>query len=518
MSDLSGVLRDARINELPAFLGVSTLAARESIRHQTTRWSNSVPELEIRSKRARCLRGALRHSSNNLRAKFLKLTELEPTVREFLRSPSELEEEGYSQLFFRGNILSPLNHIPRLLAIWTLLKLTIFPLMTAIMPILTIIGPYIIVKYVMKIPITFGQYLTIAQNMYFGGGGGGADSDPSIGSRIKRLVQTGLFCVTTFQSIYQPIQTAKHLRSIDVTVNEKGERLQKFIDICEEIRSEFATYGIQTTRLPIPPEIRGDKRRLVAFALEEPALIELLLELVGSWDVSVAIAVHPECVPVTWIHGSEKQLIHIYDTCDTGIAVAKQKKFSICLGEGGSPHTLLTGPNRGGKSTVLRALLRTTVLAHTYGIGIGSSCVLTPLDWVQSSLRMEDLPGSQSYFEREVHFAKLSLSRPSGTRGLVCVDELFHSTNPPDAEAASRQYLSCLWTEKQTLSVISTHIFGIVHSAPANIGRICCPAVIRSDGSIKYEYGLTDGICEVSSVNDIIGDAFAVNKSKLRVC
>jgi hypothetical protein len=59
------------------------------------------------------------------------------------------------------------------------------------------------------------------------------------------------------------------------------------------------------------------------------------------------------------------------------------------------------------------------------------------------------------------------------------------------------------------MSVISTHIYPIAEDAPAETVRLmCCPADELSDGRITYHYGLKEGICKVSSVNDIIRDAF----------
>ena len=192
--------------------------------------------------------------------------------------------------------------------------------------------------------------------------------------------------------------------------------------------------------------------------------------------------------------------------CDIGISSAKQRAFSVRVGgdTNQGQHALLTGPNRGGKSTALRAVLRNLILAHCFGCGIGSHIELTPFDWIQSCLRLEDLPGKASLFEREVAFAAASLGRPVGKRGAVFVDELFHSTNPPDAAAASAHYLGQLWAQPQIVSMISTHVFELVETAPIGIQRLCCPADLRADGSVDYKYGLARGICKVSSVGEIL--------------
>lgn len=175
---------------------------------------------------------------------------------------------------------------------------------------------------------------------------------------------------------------------------------------------------------------------------------------------------------------------------------------------------MLTGPNRGGKSTALRAVGRSVFLAHCFGCAVGSAATMTPLRWMQTSLRLQDIPGQQSLFEREVSSASLALRRLGTGRGLLLIDELFHSTNPPDAEIASREFLGRLWTSRSTLSVISTHVFSLVEEAPAEVQKLCCPATEAGDGCIKYKYGLARGICRVSSVREILMEAKVASRRR----
>jgi hypothetical protein len=471
------------------------------------------------------LRAALRRQPAHIAkiaAAFTEIAAVEPAVSELLSPQSELETEGYGQLFFTASALKPLNDIPRLLSAWTFMKLWLTPLAAVSLPVLTVIGPYILVRYVFGQKMTFGEYLRVAKRMYFGGSGADAEG---AGQQLKGLVQMGLSAATMAQSVYQPIQSAVHLRHIDATVRATGENIARLVAASNRLRDLFLEIGVKLPAVPFPAAatamgLLADKRRLVAYCIEHPFSLQLLLEWIGAWEVAVAMATHPQIIPIVWRSSAEGEpvYIHLRDTCDimgTGtaiVAAAKQKPFSVSLGGGkASPHALLTGPNRGGKSTVLRALLRSVVLAHTYGVAIGSYCEMTPIDWIQSSLRMEDLPGTASLFEREVAFAKESLRRPAHTRGLICIDELFHSTNPPDAAAASRGYLRALWARTGTASIISTHIFPLVEEAPPTVQRLCCPADEDAAGTVIYRYGLECGICKVSSVRDIIGSAFSAS-------
>jgi DNA mismatch repair ATPase MutS len=129
-----------------------------------------------------------------------------------------------------------------------------------------------------------------------------------------------------------------------------------------------------------------------------------------------------------------------------------------------------------------------------------------PFDWIHTCLRLEDIPGAHSFFEREVFMAARSLKRLENDKhnGLVLIDELFHSTNPSDSNRAAKLYTNKLWSSSNCISLITTHDFDLVRNAPDKIARLCCPATANDDGSINYTYTLCDGICEVSSVDEIL--------------
>jgi DNA mismatch repair ATPase MutS len=150
---------------------------------------------------------------------------------------------------------------------------------------------------------------------------------------------------------------------------------------------------------------------------------------------------------------------------------------------------------------VLRALSVSALLAHTYGCSIGH-LTATPFERIFVCLKPDDLPGSKSRFEREIEFTAQTLSPNEPT--LVFIDELYHSTNPPDALRSCEIYCKQLWEKPNVVSVISTHLFELVEQAPEAIQRLCCPAVIDSTGIIHFSYQLQNGICKVSSVDTLL--------------
>jgi DNA mismatch repair ATPase MutS len=110
-------------------------------------------------------------------------------------------------------------------------------------------------------------------------------------------------------------------------------------------------------------------------------------------------------------------------------------------------------------------------------------------------------------FESEVEFSIKILQRAKDCPtqiGFVLFDELFHSTNPPDGARTADLFLQKLWLTTNTASFISTHVFGLAKKAHKKIQRLCVPAHKKEDGSLLFTYTLQKGICEVSSVDEIL--------------
>ena len=124
--------------------------------------------------------------------------------------------------------------------------------------------------------------------------------------------------------------------------------------------------------------------------------------------------------------------------------------------------------------------------------------------WIASGIQLRDTPGKLSMFETEVKFAAecLATGKKHGP-GLVIFDELFHSTNPPDGVRTATQFLNRLWNQKDVFSIVSTHVFPLVSSAPASVQAICCPAERKENGDINFTYRVQPGICMISSVHTV---------------
>lgn len=131
-----------------------------------------------------------------------------------------------------------------------------------------------------------------------------------------------------------------------------------------------------------------------------------------------------------------------------------------------SNFLFLTGANMAGKSTFIKAIGVSVYLAH---IGMGVPAVnmeMSLLDGLLSNIQVEDnLTRGESYFYNEVLRIKKTIEKINdGRLWLILIDELFKGTNVQDAMKCSTAVIEGLLKMKNTMFILSTHLYEIAAS------------------------------------------------------
>jgi hypothetical protein len=457
------------------------------------------------SKRFKRFKDAFEHDPRffgECHAIFQEIAEIEKKLNTLLSTESDLEKESYNELLFFRPLFQPLNFIPFFLTAWSFFRVYLLPGLSFMIPFLTLLAPYIVLKFAFQVPITFQNYMTILHSMVSGDFTKGMDAAQTANAAplaiqpLQLLKKFGIVFVTFIQGIIQPYWSYKHLSSIDNIIYDYGHLVKQFRDKYERLQDILSNHGFTFFKCPLP-SIRTE-RDATARAILEASYFKMALKYIGSLEVVMSFANKKDIQAVQWVQ-SDHPMFEIRDTFDFQVAESSRKTISATFYK--KNHALLTGPNRGGKSTVLRALSISALLAHTYGCSIGRA-KLTPFQKMFVCLKPDDLPGSKSRFEREIEFTANTLRYEKPI--LVFIDELYHSTNPPDALRSCKMYCEQLWKKSNIVSVISTHLFELVETANPSIQRLCCSAHLDEKGDIYFDYCLTTGICKVSSVDELL--------------
>ncbi|MBC7948769.1 MAG: DNA mismatch repair protein MutS [Chitinophagaceae bacterium] len=163
----------------------------------------------------------------------------------------------------------------------------------------------------------------------------------------------------------------------------------------------------------------------------------------------------------------------------------------------------LTGANMAGKSTLIKSVGSAVFLAHI-GMGVpAASMRLTLFDGLLSNINVQDnIAKGESFFFNEVQRIKHTIEKiNNGKKWLVLIDELFKGTNVQDAMKCSLTVIKGLIRIKNSLFILSTHLYEIGDELKAfpNIAFKYFETDVR-DEQLEFSYQLKDGIS-----NDRIG-------------
>lgn len=486
-------------------LGFQLAVTKAHFQENLRKFTDDISCLQKRQAPIRHLRAKLTEFGANDPAKIVEVEKLfeecknlETQLQEFESAPKDWEKEGKSQILFTHELTKPLNHIPFLLPAAAIFKIYIFPFFAVVLPLLAWILPYVLVRFFFGMNIPFDHYKNMMLNMWLGGK---PWASLDFWGQMRVVFQTAWTLFGIFQGMYQPIQQARHTKAIDDTIVKHGKLFQLFVQKVEGLLSLLGEIKGKEIHCIFIKDIPMDEpRQTYAYVRDYPKDVTWIWQKLAEEEVEWRLAGAIHLNLATYTTGPVS--LEMKEFFDPTISPLECVSSTISLG-GKKSHALLTGPNKGGKSSTLRALCLNIWFAQTFGLVFAKEAILTPFAWIRSGLRLADLPGSESLFEREIHFATKTLRKAhSGQRGFVLYDECFHSTNPPDGERTAKHFLQELWKARNVVSLVSTHVFSLVDEAPPEIERLCVPAEKTAKG-LHYSFCLAPGVCKVSSVEEI---------------
>lgn len=169
-----------------------------------------------------------------------------------------------------------------------------------------------------------------------------------------------------------------------------------------------------------------------------------------------------------------------------------------------SANLIITGPNAGGKTTSLTALIINIIFAQSFGIAPCKSLTITPFTKIHSYLDITtNLQSGLSLFAAEADRAKKLkssiLSCTPGQKTFTIIDELFTGTAESVASKIALQFANLLCEQAHSMTIITTHIAAMTQ-LEAQTARFenykVADAKIDSAGNISYPFKLVKGISQ----------------------
>jgi len=263
--------------------------------------------------------------------------------------------------------------------------------------------------------------------------------------------------------------------------------------------------GVEIEELLARPEVQelvdlGRKRStgsIVSFdQIARGRAKALLLELVSNvgaieamWSMAAATAEHGWSYPQPGCRLRVDRLCHPFlDRRGVPNDLQLTEDTRVCF---------VTGPNMAGKSTFMKAVATSMILAHA-GCGVPATSMTFPVvEAAFSSLQIIDnMIGNESFYLAEVRRIKaLAGFLHDGAATLAVVDEPFRGTNVHDAAEATLAVITRLAGHPRALVFVASHIAEIAPSMAKDPRiRLLHFAADTTAGQPTFDYLLRDGI------------------------
>lgn len=167
-----------------------------------------------------------------------------------------------------------------------------------------------------------------------------------------------------------------------------------------------------------------------------------------------------------------------------------------------SKHSLITGPNAAGKTTLLKATLFNVIISQQFGCGCYKRATLRPYHHIHCYLNIPDTNGRDSLFQAEAKRCKSILdsvtNHESEARHFCIFDELYSGTNPYEAVGSAVAFLNYLNKYPNVCLMLTTHFIDLCEMLDKQPGfRNRHMSVNILDDEFKYLYTLVDGISTI---------------------
>ena len=171
----------------------------------------------------------------------------------------------------------------------------------------------------------------------------------------------------------------------------------------------------------------------------------------------------------------------------------------VRLGRDTAPTMILTGPNMGGKSTLLRTVCLAAIMAQMGMRVMARSLVLTPVDRIFTRIgASDDILHGRSTFMVELEETAQVLHAATA-QSLVVLDELGRGTSTHDGLAIAHAVVKYVSERIRPLAIVSTHYHQLceelAEGGAVQLAHMGCEV---DGGRVVFLYTLRPGACPKS--------------------
>lgn len=464
-------------------------------------------------------------------------------------------------LFFQFFPLKFMNKKPKCLTYMNIYQIIVSPLIGILSPICYFIVPFLVLKYKLGklFPLTFIQFLKVSLSAMLAGEGFIQQFTGIPGISYVYYAFTIFFY---FQGLFNSIEISKLVYQTMQQVVSKIEGSVSFFRAATALSKTFdfnlsafsfddGPLGTKSIDLHFPmipeknknkswkPLLLTDFGSHLVVHTELQKDIDLYLPLIHSAYIMDAIFAVSK-LNFNPVKFTRTVVVKEDDTNKTSKKLEKNHlvikgvwhpliKCSVKNDITLDKSVIITGPNAGGKSTLIKSCLISVLFAQTFGVACCDHMTIEPYQHIRSQMMVPDCKGKESLFEAEMMRSKESLDAiADGQRSIIFMDEIFNSTNPIEGISGAYAIAKKMAEHPNSRVMITTHYLYLTKLAKETPSyKLLKMNVIENESEkFRYPYKVAPGISrqfialsllkERGFDESLINDANLVKKNLLR--
>lgn len=484
----------------------------------------------------------------------------ESKVAWFFHAPEDISQQLFDMVYLNNWLFKHLNNSHVTLTGYNLYRIIFSPLVGIFTPLCYVIIPYLVLRLKCKIDVDFLTYLKFSLKMFLSSsqilpGNFEKFRKLSIGLtivfyfqglfntielskasyKITRILTTKINSLLNYlyhghlltQNLWDPIFSSKHEDTEKNTEKDADVYIDKLLQNyfyknvnsntdAQDIKENHVIGGIDGEDFSLFSSF-GKQLNTYKF-LDTTKCIPLIRKLyVLDMYYSIGKLTQTHFTSMEKSFGNERrfswatyikdpetvlEIQGVYHPCLPCIPFSHITKNDIILGKNKDDHNmLLTGPNAGGKSTLIKSIMLNVLLAQTLTVTNSYYTRLYPFTFLNTQINIPDCKGKQSLFEAEMFRSKKNFdildNLNKDDKALIVMDEIFSSTNPIEGMAGAYAIAKKLGQYSNTINIISTHYAFLTKlQKEAHLFTNYCMNVFIDEEKdiIRYPYVLNKGI------------------------
>lgn len=427
----------------------------------------------------------------------------------FWKERSPEENKLYDNVFFCHSYLTSLNKNRLSLFIYYIYRTLIQPTYVVISPLLCFIIPYIVLRFKLGLNFSVKLYLNILSKVVPASFGIMKRGETSHKKMVWVYLSAIVSALLYIQTVYSQLSQVFNLIS---TSNNIKNKIIRFLETLKEIKRLNDIIGLYPN-LPEIPNILTDINSydptptyLWRYWLLKNGHLEQFkkwMVYLGELDMTLSLVSYirelrrrnlPYCfTKFSETSKSHMKAIEIWHPCldlDNKIIT---NHFQ--LGNGFKRNMLITGPNAGGKSTLVKSVCLNCLLSQTWGISTSKYFFYSPYSLIYTHFRLHDLTGEKSLFQEEVNRCRYLLENRQSGNFLAIFDELFCSTSVLEGISCAYSLIEMIGAYSNGTTILTTHYPILTNlSQNLNCSFINTQMQCYSKDKLIFSYKLVKGV------------------------